>query len=169
MNTPELRSVDDPRGVLEKYSRKELEYLARFEGVQELDPAMPVDLMRDIFRRKPPRQWPRPMLASIGTFAGRRVTPPYDQWINRAFGQQSAMPLPEIKEVNALDVLREDWEQQKIQPVTPKTTSDRNSEIYRLSLEGESNVKIAEKYNISSARVSQIVNRAKRQNGKNSS
>lgn len=163
MQTPELKRVEDPRHILEKYSRKELEYLARFEGVEELDPAMPVDLMRDIFRRSPPRQWPNPVMATFGAFAGRRRTPPYEQWRNVAFGTVQQQ-LPEIQEVDALANLKEQWERDKQAPA-----KDRNEQIYQMSQNGSLHAEIAEKFNISKARVSQIVTRAKRRNGQNAS
>lgn len=175
-----LRPIDDPRGPLEKYSRKELEYLARYEGRQEVDPRMPVELMREHFRGRPPRMWPRPMFAGLGMTAGRRATPPYEQWCQAAFGREVPLPEPEIMEVNALDVVKADWEREsghqtghevaeKVAPAptTPHTTAERNAAIYAASVAGVRHTIIAEKFGISAPRVSQIVSRARRQNGQN--
>ena len=170
MLSPELKHIEDPRSPLEKFSRKELEYLARFEGRDDIDPAMPVDLMREAFRARPPRQWPRPVLSSIGMNAGRRVTPPYERWKDVAFGQVSAPQPVEIQEINALENLKEQWGQEKApQPITLESRKDRNQEMYAMHQKGKKNTDIAKEFNVSAARVSQILSRVRRQNGQDTS
>lgn len=47
-----LKSIDDPRDALSKARRYELAQFAEANGVKEIDPNMPAELMRSILRQK---------------------------------------------------------------------------------------------------------------------
>lgn len=48
----ELKRIDDPRDALGKAKRIELAAFARANGVQEINPRMPAEMMRDILRER---------------------------------------------------------------------------------------------------------------------
>lgn len=75
-----LKDIDDPRDALSKARRYELAKFAEANGVKEIDPNMPAELMRRILRQKgltrikiPPRilgQPNQPHANSVGVEAG---------------------------------------------------------------------------------------------------
>ena len=104
-----LDKVQDPRGYLEKYSRKELEYLARLEGISDIQPGMPALLMWQFIAQRPPAKWPIPIRQKFGPSAEQLRVPPYDTWKNSQYGERQAQSEPTITEVNATDDLAKQW------------------------------------------------------------
>lgn len=104
----QLLSIQDPRDNLAKARRKELERFAAENGVNEIDPRMPADLMRKILRQKglvniqPPH---RPLGAPAD--AGASASPVVSN------GQK-------VDEVDADSDLMRQWQQDMSQsPVAP--------------------------------------------------
>ena len=107
-----LDKTDDPRGFLEKLSRKELEYTAQFYGIESVKPGMPAELMRPLIAQANPPRIPTPVRQKIGMYAEQLRVPPYDIWKHTQFGEQApVVQEPEkAEEVDALADLKRQWE-----------------------------------------------------------
>jgi len=117
--------TEDPRGYLEKLSRKELEYTAKFYGIADVKQGMPAQLMRQLIAQANPPKIPIPIRQNIGTYAEPLRVPPYDIWKHTQFGQpKEAQPVQEISEVNAIDDLARQWEQESARPPMVEQVSD---------------------------------------------
>jgi len=134
-----LKEIIDPRGIFEKFTRKELEYLARLESREDIDPEMPAQLMRARFQNNPPARMPRPMRATLGAFR-RLVVPPYDDWKRVAFNEIPPAPVAEeVEQKDALSDLEAQWSQiktEKKQPSKekPKKMHELKAEAKRLGI-----------------------------------
>lgn len=111
-----LKSIQDARSYIDKMSRKELEYLARYEKRDDIVDGMPAELIKLRFQAVPPANPPRPIRAQLGS-QQRLVVPPYEQWVKYAYSQEVA-PAPEeqaVEEVTAASDLEKQWlaDQQK--------------------------------------------------------
>lgn len=109
-----LQKVEDRRSTLDRLGRKELAYLARKEGRDDIDPEMPAELIRRLFQAKPPSEYPRPIRGMLGSQNAYRI-PPYQEWLRVAFGNT---PIPQrepekVREVDALSDLERQWKSQK--------------------------------------------------------
>ena len=104
----QLNKIEDPRDMLNKLSRKELEYLGRLEG-RDFAPGMPAELMKARFRSEPPSRMPQPMRGTLGSQA-RLIVPKFEIWEKVAFGERPPVEQKqEIREVDALSDLEEQW------------------------------------------------------------
>ncbi len=126
----QLNKIQDQRAPLFRLTRKELEYLARKEGRNDVVPGMPADLMRQQFIARPPSSFPRPMRGHLGSLKQLRI-PKYEDWLKVAF---SNAPIPEpqeqkVEEVNTADDLRRQWEAQ--QAPMPMTITEARQECKR--------------------------------------
>lgn len=90
-----------------------MEYLARKEGREDVQPGMPAELMRRRFQERPPASFPRPMRGSLGSQHSLRI-PHYGEWLVVAFsdGARPVEKKPVIQEVKAEDELERQWSQQ---------------------------------------------------------
>lgn len=115
-----LDKIQDPRGKLEKLSRKELEYLGRYEGRTDIQPGMPRLLMLRLFQQQPPAKVPHPQRAQLGE-ERRLVVPPYDTWARAAFGEPPAQAIQQetVLETDMMADLAKQWEDEKKQPAPP--------------------------------------------------
>lgn len=107
----QLHKVNDPRGYLEKLSRKELEYTAQYYKIEDVRAGMPAPLMRDIIAKANPPKIPVPIRQKIGMYAEHLRVPPYDIWKHTQFGE----PTPKTQEekgetVDATADLARQWE-----------------------------------------------------------
>jgi len=124
-----LKEIIDPRGIFEKFTRKELEYLARLESREDIDPEMPAQLMRARFQNNPPARMPRPMRATLGAFR-RLVIPPYEDWCKAAFvAMEAPVPQQEIPETDALSDLEKQYKSSK-----PKKMHELKAEAKKLGV-----------------------------------
>lgn len=113
----QLSKIQDNRSEIQKLTRKELEYLARKEGRDDIEPGMPVGLMQQKFLLKPPAVMPRPIRGHLGTLKALRK-PPYEEWLRVAFApNRTPEPQVEVQEVSATEDLQRQWEAQK-RPLT---------------------------------------------------
>jgi len=127
-----LKRTDDDRTTLERLTRTELVYLARHEGRDDIDPAMPAQLMVRLFEAKPPARIPMPMRGLTGQ-QYRLVIPPYNRWKEIAFAR-TELPVPveedKIPQVDALDDLANQWRRNNIGETTaenlPASISNKN-------------------------------------------
>ena len=119
----QLNKIQDQRSPIQRLTRKELEYLARKEGRDDIIPGMPVELMRQKFLLQPPASVPRPMRAHLGAYKALR-NPPYEEWLRVAF-MKAPDPEPEVevREVNAMEDLERQWKAQQ-----PQTMGELRSE-----------------------------------------
>lgn len=112
-----LNKTDDFRSPLFKYTRKELEYLARAENRKDIEPGMPADLMRKKFLERPPSKWPRPTAGVLGQMY-RSGTPPYDEWLKKVYYRDMPQPADtqeqKVIERDALTDLEEQWKAQSV-------------------------------------------------------
>ena len=110
-----LNKITDRRTPLQKYTRKELQYMAQVEGREDIDPAMPADLMRRKFMEHPPAMWPRPMSGTLGMHFDLKI-PPFDKWRQIAYGQSPTSTEPkedEVRQATVEDDLAAQWEAQQ--------------------------------------------------------
>lgn len=113
-----LSKIEDPRDLLQKATRKELERYAKSLNVSQVRPGMPADLMRDILR-------------SLGHTGIESVFPNLH---NRQLGQingvnaDRGMPPPgsPVKEVSAADLLLQQWESDQ-QSAPPQEIEERRT------------------------------------------
>ena len=111
----QLHSVQDTRNPIAKLSRKELEYLARYENRDDIVDGMPAEIMKRRFMDRPPSVMPRPMRAQLGS-QSRLNVPPYDTWVQVAFGKAAPQPEPQdVPETDAASDLEKQWMAQQAQ------------------------------------------------------
>lgn len=139
----QLAKIQDQRSPLHRLTRKELEYLARKEGRDDVRPGMPADLMRQQFATRPPSALPRPMRGHLGTLRQLRI-PRYEEWLRVAFSSTPiAEPVEEkVEEVNASDDLKRQWEAQ--QTPMPETITQLRQECKRRGIKIKRTDKMAD-------------------------
>lgn len=111
-----LSKIQDYRNPIQKLSRKELEYLARYENRADIEDGMPAELMKAKFEAQPPAQYPRPMRDQLGSQAWLRV-PPYEEWVKTAFSRTSEPQEQTVNETDSVSDLENQWLAQKAQEI----------------------------------------------------
>lgn len=112
--TATLHSIQDARNPIQKLSRKELEYLARYEKRDDIVEGMPAELMKRKFLDRPPAMMPIPVRSQLGSDK-RLIVPPYETWVRVAFARPGARRVEpeEIPETDAVSDLEKQWLAQK--------------------------------------------------------
>ena len=131
-----LDKTDDPRGFLEKLSRKELEYTAQFYGIESVKPGMPAELMRPLIAQANPPRIPTPVRQKIGMYAEQLRVPPYDIWKHTQFGEQAPVvqETEKAEEVDALADLKKQWEVESQTPAVEEKPATPAKKIPKIVL-----------------------------------
>lgn len=115
----QLHSIQDERDPMSRLTRKECEYVARFKGIDEVEPGMPQPLMVRILKQNQVTGFRS--IVDRGLGAHRRALPAYDEWVEIVTGKKPVAPTTqnaEVSTVNAEDDLMAQWKSQKA--VEPK-------------------------------------------------
>ena len=113
----QLNRITDPRGFLERATRKELELFAKARGVMEIECGMPAPLMREILRRRGVTDIENHFPYLRGRQLGQANGVNQSKWAGQASGHQ-----PSGREVSAVDDLMRQWnEQKKAAAAVPET------------------------------------------------
>jgi len=129
----QLNKIEDPRDPLYRLSRKECEYVARWQGIDEIKPGMPKPVMIAILKNHKVfdiRQIALPRLGSQRP----AVTPPYPEWLAMITGKPPERNDPDRTiEVTEEQLLAAQFKVDQARPRPPSLLDMKRGELMKMA------------------------------------